>query len=105
MELGEALLCVALKLILIQEILLRMATPKEEQGWTYLFTLCLERRALLQEAHKRSQAGPGAYHNDGKRWISGMMKGRACILHKAIDDLTGRAAAQEERADPLMHAV
>src|SRR6266566_3458643 len=72
-----------------------MTAPEEEQRWSHLFALLFQGRALLQEAHEWSQAGPRGYHNDGERRIIGMFKWRFGILHKTINDLAGLATAQE----------
>src|SRR5262245_18639210 len=54
------------QLVLVEEILERIAAAEKEQGLANWNPLLLERSTLLQEAAERRNAGAGAYHDHGQ---------------------------------------
>ena len=90
----------------VDEVLLGMAAAEEQHRLAERAALGLARRALLQEAAERRQAGAGADHDHRALRIVGQAEalGRG-VAHEAVHHVAGLGARQVVGAHALEGAA
>ena len=94
MQVDEPLGRESLQLVGVNEILVGMAAAEEQHGGPERRSFRPLRRALLQKAPERRQAGAGADHDDRRRGVLRQAKASLGFAHRGVDEVAGAPAAR-----------